>query len=336
MQHVLITGALGYLGQIVLKHLYQDLKAGKIAALVAMDVKEISQEQELEGVVYIQADIRAKDLWQHLAKYQISTVIHLAAIINSQTSPRTFQYEVDVLGTKNILEACLKVQAKRIVISSSGAAYGYHADNPAWLTEKDPVRGNAIFAYADHKRLVEEMLATYRAQYPHLEQVIFRLCTILGATTDNLITNLFDKKQILGIKGYKSPYVFIWDEDAAACLCQAVYSSSTGIYNLAGDGAISNANLAKILGKPYWAIPVAILKMGLSIGNKLGWTQYGPDQLLFIQYRPVLDNQKLKEIFGYQPQKTSLETFLFYLEQHQKKIATKDVNILFPHSEEEG
>lgn len=331
MEGVLITGALGYLGQIVLKRLYQDLETGRITTLVAMDVKEQPLDQQLTGVIYLQADIRDQSLWKQLSNHQITTVIHLAAIIDSQSSSRDFQYEVDVLGTKNIIEACLKVEAKRIVISSSGAAYGYYADNPDWLRETDQVRGNDLFAYSAHKRLVEEMLAQYRIEQPQLEQVIFRVSTILGATTRNLITNLFDKKQVLGIKGHQSPYVFVWDEDVAACMHQAVFSEQVGIYNLTGDGAITNPDLAKILGKRYLSIPAGVLKMGLWIGNKLGWTQYGPDQILFIQYRPVLDNRKLKEVFGYIPQKSSLETFLFYLKSNQKTIgAIDEIEVLFP------
>ena len=235
------------------------------------------------------------------------------------------------VGTKNILNACLKVGAKRIVISSSGAAYGYYKDNPTWLKESDPARGNEIFAYSSHKRQVEEMLAEYKIKHPELEQVIFRVCTILGATTQNLITNLFDKKRILGIKNHLSPYVFIWDEDVAACMHKAVFSTQTGIYNLAGDGAITNADLAVILDKPYLSIPASVLRFALRVGNKLGLTQYGPDQILFIQYRPVLDNQRLKEDFGYTPKKTSLETFLFYLNAKKMPVGkVEDINVLFP------
>ena len=80
---------------------------------------------------------------------------------------------------------------ERVVVSSSGAAYGYHADNPAWLTEDDPVRGTDTFPYSLHKRLVEEMLAGYRESAPQLEQVVLRIGTILGETVDNQITDLF-------------------------------------------------------------------------------------------------------------------------------------------------
>ena len=331
MRNILITGASGYLGQTVLKRLHKDLLKGKIDGLAAMDIREVATEDQLKGVSYIQSDIRDKQLWKHLETEQTTTVIHLAAILDSQSSSREFQFEVDVLGTQNILDACLKVGAKRVIISSSGAAYGYHADNPDWLQEKDAVRGNELFAYSAHKRMIEEMLLKYRNKHPKLEQTIFRVCTILRHTTDNLITNIFEKKRILGIKGHLSPYVFIWDEDVADCMQQAVFSKQSGIYNLAGDGAICNKDLAILLQKKYLSIPASILRLGLSLGNKLGLTQYGPDQLLFIQYRPVLDNRKLKNEFGYSPKKSSLETFEFYLDAKQKKMSDPSkIQILFP------
>ncbi|MCH2021501.1 MAG: SDR family oxidoreductase [Saprospiraceae bacterium] len=331
MENILITGALGYLGQSVLNRLHNDMKEGKINSLTAMDVRSVKDSERLKNVNYVELDIRDENLWKHLQKEQITTVIHLAAIIDSQSSPRAFQYEVDVMGTQNILDACLKVAVNRIIISSSGAAYGYHVDNPEWLQENDAIRGNEIFPYSAHKRMVEEMMCEYREKYPQLQQTIFRICTILGKTTDNLITNLFEKKHILGIKGYDSPYVFIWDEDVADCIQQAVFSEKYGVYNLAGDGAICNSDLAILLNKRYLSIPVSLLRWALRVGNKLGLTQYSPDQILFIQYRPVLDNRKLKREFGFVPQKTSLETFLYYLNSRNKTIGDiNNINILTP------
>jgi len=91
-----------------------------------------------------------------------------------------------------LLEACISTGVKRIIVTSSGAAYGYHADNPEWLVEHDRLRGNEEFAYSHHKRLVEEMMDDYREKHPELEQVIFRIGTILGKNVNNQITALFE------------------------------------------------------------------------------------------------------------------------------------------------
>jgi UDP-glucose 4-epimerase len=67
--------------------------------------------------------------------------------------------------------------------------------------------------------------------------------------------------------------------------------------------------------------------MALSVGSRLGISRYGPEQLDFLRYRPVLCNARLKSEFGYVPHKTSLEAFLAFKaaraadEQPQRRVA---------------
>jgi len=158
------------------------------------------------------------------------------------------------------------------------------------------------------------MLAQYRLDHPELEQLIFRPGTILGANTNNQITNLFDQPRITGLKGVDSPFVIIWDQDVVGVILQGIFKGGSGIYNLAGDGVLTMPEMARMLGKPYRPLPIWLVTTGLWIGKKLGLTQYGPEQVGFLRYRPVLANRRLKEEFGYMPKKTSKEVFEYYLE----------------------
>jgi len=310
---VLVTGAAGYLGGQLVAALAAD-GARKPAAVVAMDVREAPRETRLTGVDYETADIRAPDLAVILQGHAIDTVVHLASIVTpGKDSNREFEYSVDVLGTENLLKACVAAGVTRIIVSSSGAAYGYHADNPAWISEDQPLRGNQEFAYSWHKRLVEEMLADYRAREPQLRQVVFRIGTILGESVRNQITDLFDKPRLIAIRGADSPFVFIWDQDVVGCMLEAVYSDKAGIYNVAGDGALRIHEIAAQLDKRCVALPAWLLQAALALLKPLGLTQYGPEQVNFLRYRPVLANRRLKEQFGYVPKKTSAEVFEFYL-----------------------
>ncbi|TSA16879.1 MAG: SDR family oxidoreductase [Betaproteobacteria bacterium] len=310
---VLVTGAAGYLGSQLVAALAADA-ARKPAALVAMDVREVPPDGRVAGVTYEAVDIRATGLATVLTRHAIDTVVHLASIVTpGKDSNREFEYSVDVLGTENLLKACVVAGVKKVIVSSSGAAYGYHADNPAWISEEAPLRGNREFAYSWHKRLVEEMLADYRVRQPQLAQVVFRIGTILGETVKNQITDLFDKPRLIAIRGTDSPFVFIWDQDVVGCLLEAVYSDHTGIYNVAGDGALGIREIAARLGKRCIVLPAWLLQSALALLKPLGLTQYGPEQVNFLRYRPVLANEKLKQEFGYVPQKTSAEVFEFYL-----------------------
>lgn len=305
---VLITGAAGYVGGLLGQRLMRDFE------VIGTDIR---QRADLPFVIR-QMDIRDKALADLLKEQAISHVVHLASVLDAG-SDRAREFDIDVNGTKNVLDSCLKAGVGHITITSSGAAYGYHADNPDWIDESQPLRGNPEFAYSDHKRQIEEMLARYRIEHPQLRQLILRPGTILGATTQNLITNLFRKKRILAISGSASPFVFIWDQDIVAAIEHGLRGNKSGIYNMAGDGALPVSEIAAILGKKMRTLPVGLLRAVLRCGRFLRIGRYGPEQVDFLRYRPVLCNRRLKQEFGYQPQKTSEETFRFYVEHARQR-----------------
>jgi UDP-glucose 4-epimerase len=317
-RRVLVTGAAGYLGSRLVESLAARRASGTgIDRIVASDVREVPTAKRLPGVAYAALDVRDPSLADILAHHRIDTVVHLAAIVTPGLKPnRELEYAVDVLGTKNVLDCCVASGVGKIVVTSSGAAYGYHADNPEWLSETDPVRGNAEFAYSHHKRLVEEMLAEYRGTQPQLQQVVFRVGTILGETTRNQITALFERPRLIAIRGSRSPFVFIWDRDVVGAIEHAIDTDRAGIYNVAGDGALSIQEIAARLGKRCVTLPAGLLRALLALLHPLGLSQYGPEQVNFLRYRPVLDNRRLKEEFGYVPRKTSAEVFDYYCRTH--------------------
>lgn len=306
MRKILITGAAGDVGSALLRELSQSEDGPD--EVVATDVR--LPEEVPKGIRFETLDVRGDDPDQVIGRERPDVVIHLASIVAPTT--RDFAHAVDVIGSRNVLTACIAHGVKRLVVTSSGAAYGYHADNAIPLVESDPLRGNPEFAYSDHKRQVEEMLAKARAEVPELEQVVLRVGTVLGAGLENQITALFHKPRLLALAGCESPFVFIWTRDLARILQRAISQGPEGIYNVAGDGALGVTDLAGALGKPVLRLPVWLLKLALGIAHPLKLSRYGPNQVRFLQYRPVLDNRALKEQFGYVPDLTSAEVFALW------------------------
>ncbi len=311
MTRVLVTGGAGFLGSHVVGAL---VGQPGVDLVVAGDVRR--PEHPIEHVVYEDCDVtRPAGLVPLLERHGIDVVVHLAAIVNPGHD-HDLEYRVDVDGSRNVLDACLAAGVRRLVVSSSGAAYGYHPDSPEWLRESDPVRGNDEFAYSRHKRLVEEMLAAARSSHPGLEQVVFRIGTILGPAVQNQITALWNGRAVLAIAGSDSPFVFVWVDDVAAAMARAATDGPSGIYNVAGDGRLTVRELAARLGKPRITVPAGVLALGLRIGRALRLTVHGPEQVGFLRYRPVLANDALKDEFGFTPAKTSAEAFEAYLATH--------------------
>jgi len=311
MTRVLVTGGAGFLGSHVVAALAAHPQVERVVA------GDIRRPRDLPGgAVFEHCDVtEAGALEPVLRRHGIDVVVHLAAIV-SPGRDHDLEYRVDVEGSRNVLEACVAAGVGRVVVSSSGAAYGYHPDNPEWLRESDPVRGNDEFPYSRHKRLVEEMLAACREEHPALEQVVFRIGTILGPTVRNQITALWDGRRLLAIRGSASPFVFVWVDDVAGAMTRAATDGPPGVYNVAGDGRMTVTEIAARLGKRTLTVPAGVLASALRIGRALRLTVHGPEQVGFLRYRPVLANDALKDVFGYTPQKTSREAFEAYLATH--------------------
>ena len=310
MRRVLVTGGSGFLGSNAVRALAAH---PEVELVVSGDVRPPAASVP-DRVIVEPCDVTdAAAVASVVERHAIDTIVHLAAIVNPGGLSEDVEYRVDVEGTRNVLEAAVARGVTRIVVSSSGAAYGYHADNPEWLTEDDVIRGNEEFSYSRHKRLVEELLATYRSRHPSLGQVVLRIGTILGPTVANQITALWDGRRILRISGSESPFVFVWVDDVVGAIVRGATGDVTGAFNVAGDGKVTVTEIAAALGKRTITVPPRLLTAVLAVAHALRLTVHGPERVGFLRYRPVLDNTRLKQVLGYTPAKTSREAFDAYL-----------------------
>lgn len=310
---ILITGAAGFIGQQLLADLAVQQPNW---TLFAADIREIPANLLRGNVQPRLLDISQPEaVRKTVAECQPQAIVHLASVVSPPPGmSEATLHAIDVEGTRAIVEAAAASGVEQLIITSSGAAYGYYPENAEWIDEHDPLRGHNKFAYAKHKREVEELLVQARIAYPQLRQLILRPGTILGKRVNNQITDMFKKRAVLGIQGSDSRFVFIWDQDVVSIIRKGLEKGASGIYNLAGDGALSLREIAQILRKPYRPLPAGLIQGVLRVLKPLRLSQYGPEQVDFLRYRPVLANRRLKEEFGYTPRYTSREAFIAFLD----------------------
>jgi UDP-glucose 4-epimerase len=312
---VLVTGGAGHVGHLAL----QALAAHGADPLVSLDVR--ARTEPLDGVAAVTGDLRHLDLADLLDRHRVGAVVHCAAIVNPPPGMSEAElHDIEVGGTERVLEACLAAGVEHVTVTSSGAAYGYHlANRGRWLTEDDPVRGSDAFAYSRHKAEVERLLARYRRVHPELGQLVLRPGTILGAGTRNQITDLFERPAVLGLRGTDVPFVIVWDWDVAEVIARGVVERVTGTYNLAGDGVLTLADIARIEGKRLVPLPPQLLARALGVLGRMGLTQYGPEQVDFLRYRPVLANDAMKRAFPGLPRRSTREAYEAYRQGRDRR-----------------
>lgn len=304
---VLVTGGTGYLGSLVVARL-----AERGVPVVALDIRE--PLRAVDGVTYVKGDLREVDLAEEFRRYDISAVVHLAAIVEPPRGMSDAELEdIEVGGTQRVVDGCVAADVQHLTVTSSGAAYGYYARNDGRaLTEDLPVVGSPEFAYSRHKAAVEALLARARRLHPEVGQLVLRPGTILGENTDNQITALFTGRVIMTLRETDGPFNFVWDRDVADIIVSGVTRRRTGIYNVAGDGVMTMRDIAKAQGKPVVSVPASVVRNALGVMHRLGVGRYGPEQVDFLLHRPVLDNTRLHRDFPGLPSKTTSEVYAIF------------------------
>jgi nucleoside-diphosphate-sugar epimerase len=254
-----------------------------------------------EKTEYRRGDVLDRDAVDELVA-DADVVVHLAfAIVAGGSESR----EVNLTGSRNVFEATAGAGAKRLVYTSSVAAYGFHRGMPALLEEDEPVRGTSRHPYSAHKAAVEAELAA-ALEGSDTDAYVFRPCIVAGPEA----TLLLDLVPLLAI-GQRIPGPLRWalgkvrelrpvlpdpgvpfqlvhHDDVAAALCAAVVGhGEPGVYNLAGPGQLTITDLAHALG--WHAVPAPHLAVGVA-AEAVALMPFLPDEAAWIEAvrRPVL------------------------------------------------
>jgi len=318
--NILITGAAGCVGS----KLVEVLLSNQDNKVFATDIKPNPFEDN-KNLCYRALDLQSDAFIEWVEEKRPHCVIHLASVLQlSAKITREIAYKIDIEATQRLLKSCIKMEIKKFIITTSGAAYGYYPENKYIIFEDRPTRGNPDYFYSAHKAKVEQIMADYRLLHPELKQIVFRPGAILGPDFSGPVVKLFQQKVVVGLKGYPGWFNFIWSTDVVDYLVEGVYSDITGEFNMSGDGLMSLRHIAMRLNKPYFPVPELLLRAGLTVGKKLGLIEYGPEQIKFIKYRPILDNKKLKTTFKHQPIHSTSQTLDAFLKSQQRKIHEKN------------
>lgn len=211
---VLITGGAGFLG-CHLSRLF--LKLGYKVTI--LDIAELDAPDLIGKVTYLKGDIRNKADIQKATKGN-TYVVHAAAALPIQQTKEHI-YSTNVTGTKNVLEAALTENVKRLVFISTTAVYGV----PKHLPEKEDSPLDPIGNYGNSKIEGERLCKKYMAK--GLEINIIRPKTFVGPERLGVFElwyeAIFTGKRVFLLGDGSNPYQLL----AVSDVVQAIYLALT-------------------------------------------------------------------------------------------------------------
>ncbi len=247
-------------------------------------------------------------------------VVHLAFIIMGS---REDSARVNLAGTRNVFEATVAAhRPRRLVYTSSVAAYGYHSDNPLPITEEVPTRGSPEHYYSEQKAACEATLVEVTSG-SELEVFVLRPCIVAGPKAPALAdampwSRLPDavRKMSRAWPALKPPFpdpgtpvqLVHHDDVAAAIVLAATTSAPPGAYNLAAEGVLSMSDVGVALGARPVPVPRLVVSAASEVVARVPFLPSGLEWLHAGRTSTVMDTSKAKSQLGWTPKYTAAET----------------------------
>jgi UDP-glucose 4-epimerase len=268
---------------------------------------------------YHQGDILDREAVDAFAA-QADVVIHLAFII---IGSREESDRINLQGARNVFEATVAAERpRRLVYTSSVAAYGYHSDNPVPLTEDVPARGSAEHYYSVQKAACEALLAEI-TKNSSLEVFVLRPCIVAGpdasALADAMPWNQLPgpARAVAKVVPILKPVVpdpgvplqLVHHDDVAEAIALAATTPvPPGAYNLAGDGVVTVSEVAKALGGRPVRVPAAAASAASAAIARVPFMPSVLEWLHIARTSVVMDTTKARTQLGWRPVHSSAET----------------------------
>lgn len=160
---VAVTGASGFIGSHLTRYLSE-----RGFEVLRVDVRGV--ERPVDVASFEQVD-------RFFAEHRPDAVVHLAAIASIPECIRDPRrcFEVNVLGTLNVVEASVRHGVSRLIYASSANVYGARPRTP--VTEEEPLRPRSPY---DHTKVAAESVVMSYVSTKKLDAVVLRSWKVFG------------------------------------------------------------------------------------------------------------------------------------------------------------
>ena len=254
---ILVIGGAGFIGAFVVRELlkepvkeviiYDNFARGKMS-----NIEDCLKDNRC-NIYPNGGDVREIDILNDAMK-GVDYVIHLAAmwLLHCKDYPRT-AFDVNIAGTFNVIEACVKNNIKKLIYSSSASVYGDAVEVP--MTEDHPFNNKNF--YGATKIAGEAMATAFNDRYG-MKVIGLRYMNVYGPHQDQtaaytgvvpIMLNKIDANEAPVINGDGTQaYDFIYVEDVARCNVQALISDTDyGFYNVGTEVQTSIKELCDLI-----------------------------------------------------------------------------------------
>jgi UDP-glucose 4-epimerase len=309
---VLVTGAAGYWGNRAAARLLE------LDGLRVIGVDRDPPQTSVDGLDFIQADLRNPLLVELLAEEKVDTILHLQ--FRDALTPSEDLFDLNVMGTAKLLAAAGEAGVRQVVLKSSLMVYGARSDNPMFLREDHPHHGSKKYGYLRDWMELEKYAQSFSEQNPDVGLAILRFGHIVGPRADSPMTRFLREEEAITLLGFDPMLQLIHEKDVVAALVHTVVGEYSGAFNVAPEHGMPLWKAMGLAGK----VPIPFLHPLAYWSVSLAGLRRAPLPLEYLRYPCMGDMRRMREELEFAPQYTPEEALREFSSQQRARKQMKN------------
>ncbi|NNL65517.1 MAG: NAD-dependent epimerase/dehydratase family protein [Myxococcales bacterium] len=292
MEKVLITGISGGQGRLLARRLLENYE------VCGVDVDP--WEAAPRGIKVHQVDLRKKKFEDVIRTEMPTAIVHLGMVRHFRTTEGT-RHDVNVRGTKQLLDHCINHGVQSLVLLSSGYVYGAFPENPYYMDEDAPL--SASRSYPAIRDLVEvDVLASgFLWRYPHIRTCVLRPVNTLGHYVHSMISSYLRQSRVPTVMGFDPMMQFIHEEDVSEAITLALEHGLQGVFNVVGPGEVPLHTAIRESGATALPMPEFVMRPLFARLFGLGLLPYPPGAIDYLKFPITLSGSRFVEATKFRP-----------------------------------
>ncbi len=321
-KNILVTGGAGYIGSHIVEQLIKNKENVIILDNLVTGYKKLINKK----AKFVKADIKNKSKITKIIKdYNISSIIHLAAYLNVSEAENNKKkyYQNNIIGTKNLLEACKNSNVENIIFSSSCSIYG---DVKGSVNKNRKANPQGYYAYTKYKS--EELIKKFSKQ-SKFKYGILRYFNVAGASPSGKIGeiekshgHLIKNLAIQSLK--KKPRIKIFGNDYSTkdgtCIRDYVHVSDLADIHIKGLKYLKDKQKSFVLncgyGKGYSVKQIVDIFKKIKKGVDVQYQKRRPGDIAQV----YANTKKFKKILKWRPKYNNIKLIIQSAIKWEKKL----------------
>ncbi len=300
MERILITGIAGGLGRLVARRLVRE---AEVTGVDRHAWRSKPPEIRLHRV-----DLLKRAFEDVIRTEKPQVVIHMG-FVRDFRSAQELRHEVNVRGTKQLLDHCAAHGVQQLIVLSSGYVYGAFSENPYFMDEDQPL--SASRSYPEIRDLVEvdTLASAFIWRHPQVRTCVLRPVNTLGPHVHSMAAALLSMRRVPTVMGFDPMMQFISEDDVVEAIVASIAQRLQGVFNVVGPGEVPLHTAIEECGRKPFALPGPVASAAYARGFKWGLWPYPPGMLDYLRYPISLSGERFREATEFKPRVSLREIF---------------------------